>query len=293
MPDNILRSSLSFNLNCNTTAEITRPCASFSTPRLRNLLEPLRLLHGFQFVSITGPLDEKYKTELCLSICKKAPTFQESLFKLLHESKKGDEAFKAGGSAPDRLRRAIRIYNGVMTDLKDQCARFDRAVLQSRTRSATTPVVADVILHIGYTDLVFKLEHKLAMAHYRLSQYEEARKWSARAVKTIVEDWAPLVANRLVDPRYAYAYQLNARANRSLGRYKEAVEAMEGAVRMAPHLAKVLQLYRDEEGWHREMQRKTVKMVLDGGRDRKGRRFVMRYPADFEDVKRRLPEQCA
>ena len=113
-------------------------------------------------------------------------------------------------------------------------------------------------------------------------------------MRTLVEDWAPLVAHHPVDPpRCAYAYQLNARANWSLGRYKEAVEAMEGAVRMAPHLAKVLQLYRDEEGWHREMQLKTVKMVLDGGRERMGRRFVMRYPADFEDVKRRLPEQCA
>lgn len=90
-PDNILRSSLSLNLNCNTTAETNQTLCFLQPTAIETPARTPPPSPRLSSISITEPLDEQYKAELYLSVCKKAPAFQESLSKLLHEVQKGDE----------------------------------------------------------------------------------------------------------------------------------------------------------------------------------------------------------
>lgn len=290
----IYESSLSVNLHCNTTAETSPNRASFTIPQVKSLLEPLRILHSFQSTNITGSLDEQYKTELCLDICKKAPSLQERSLKVRDKIREGDDAFNARNTKPkDRFRQAIRLYEAAMTDLKNSCSRFDQPV-----RVLANPIsfsTAGSDFHHTYTSIVFSLRIKLAAAHAQLEQYEQCRKWSGRAVKAIDQDEDPPVIDHDADRRYLRAYELHARASNKLGRWGEAVSSMQKAVDIAPHLEEGLKLFEDDERKHKERQLMTVREVLalagksldrDGRKKRYGPPFVMRYPADFDRVKK-------
>lgn len=248
-------SSLSIDLNCNTADEINKFRASFTTTALKNLIEPLHLLHSFQFAYITGPLDEKYKSDLCLSICKEAPSFQESSLKVLHKV----QGLKALGTQRNMTyyRQAISTYNTVMTELKDRCSRLDWAT-QARI-GANTASIADLRVHNAYTNLVFMLRTNLATSHFQIGQYWQARKWSEHAMEIVNERWNPLAINYQADPRYLKALLFNARSNNKLGRWKEAVYSMEKAVEIAPSRTKELELFKGDEKRHAEKQLKTVK----------------------------------
>ena len=95
----IFRSSLLINVNCSIAGENDRNRASFSTPLLKSLLEPLRSLYSFQSAHITRPLDEHYIADLCMSICKKAPSFREVFLGVLEIVQEGDEAFENQNSS--------------------------------------------------------------------------------------------------------------------------------------------------------------------------------------------------
>lgn len=224
----IFKSSLSINLSCSTAAEEDKARTSFSIPLQKSLLEPLRSLHSFQTVSITGPLDEQYKTELCLSICKNPSSFQKRLSDVLDRVREGDEAFNTARTTA-HYHRAITVYNTAMTELKDGCSRLYRS---GGLGMGLVPTLhADEInLKVTYSDLVCKLQINLAAAHFELGHYAQSRKWGYDAFETLGEDHTVFSP----DPRCGKAYLLLARSNNKLGRWEEAVEWMEEAVRIVP-----------------------------------------------------------
>ncbi|KAF6232520.1 hypothetical protein HO173_009188 [Letharia columbiana] len=267
----IYESTLLVNLHCNTTAETSPNRASFTIPQVKSLLEPLRILHSFQSTKITGSLDEQYKTELCLDICKKAPSLQERSFKVRDKIREGDDVFNARNTKPkDLFRQAIRLYEAAMTDLKNSCSIFDRPVRMLGNPISFSTAGSD--FHHVYTNIVFSLRIRLAAAHAQLEQYEQCRKWSGRAVRTIDQDGGPPDIDHEAD-----------------------LSSMQKAVDIAPHLEEELKLFEDDERKHRERQLRTVREVLalagkgldrDGRKKRYGQPFVMRYPADFDRVKK-------
>ena len=250
---------LSINIDYNTADEENSFGASFSTLPL-NLLEPLRLLHSFHTAHITGPLDERYKSNLCLSICKEAPSVQDSLLEVLGMVEVGPKAINAQ-STMSYYRQAIKTYNTAMTNLKDRFSRF-YWIAEARYR-LNTASTADLSIHIVYTILVYRLRLRLASCHFQMDQWEQARKWSERAVEPISEAVNPLIVNVTSNHHYLKAFIVNARSNNKLGRWKEAVDSMEKAVKLSPSLAEELKLFKDDEKKHKENQMKTVRKVSD------------------------------
>lgn len=276
------------DLNCNTADENTQTHASFSIPLLKNLLEPLRLLRAFQFVHITGPLDEQYTTDLCLSMCKKAPSFTESLLGVMHKKKNDQIAIKVRGNE-NRLFQTVKMYNTAMTGLKDRCSGFDWAV-QSRLRIGHfAPSFTDIGLHIAYMEFLYRLRLNLASTHSKLEQWWQCRKWSGHAMMIVHEDPLLPVRNNASDNYYAHACRLNALSNNKLGRWEEAVTSIREAVKISPDLKQEVEEYERDLQKSKERQVKIVRVILTENRTKRNERSrVMRYPADFEKVKQRL-----
>ena len=272
--DPIVHKAVTINLNCSTAAEQAIDLACPTMRQLKSLLEPFRLLHSFRFANITGPLDEQYKTDLCLGICKKTPSFEESLSEVLDKVKEGDNFFNAQGAS--RYLRAIEIYKAAMTDLKNRCCRI-------RFSSSAIPSATGLDLRIVYMDLIFKLRVNLATAHLQTGQYWQARKWTNRVMDAAGHEIVMLRYER--HPRYYKACVMNAHSNRKLARWDEVIEAVDEAVRVAPHMEPQLSWFREEEREYREKMSQTVKMVLENSRTENGGCRVIRYPADFEEVK--------
>ena len=210
-PGAIIGSSLLINLNCNTTAEDNPEQASFSIPLLKGLLEPLRSLDSFGFSSITGPLDEEYKRDLCLDICKEGPFFLGYMDKVMEEIREGEKVYETTNiSHYCRCRKAIRIWESAMIMLKDRCSGVDRS-----------PVP---FLYIGnhraYLSLVLYIRHLLVKAYCELEEWDQGRKWSGR-VMTLVEEvgtqyFIIYPANPAKYP-YMSACRANGRCNNKVG----------------------------------------------------------------------------
>ena len=250
-PERNFGGSLLINLNCSTTVGIALTRASFSVSQVTSLLAPLRVLHSFRFAHITGPLDEKYKMDLCRSICKAAPSFEESLFEVLVKVQEGDVAFNAGIETGHYL-QALRIYNAAMTDLKDRCGGLAWTV--SQRLGPATPSAADIQSCTAYFNLRFKLRVKLAAVLFELGHHEKTRQWMVVAVKPI--RFSPLTSDD------KEAYLLHARINKKLGRWTQAIDSMEDVVAMAPHLRHELELLKGDAKRHREQELKARKKDL-------------------------------
>lgn len=281
-PIQIFKSSLSINLNWSPAADNNHTRASFSLPLQKSLLESLRSLHGFQTVSITGPLDEQSKADLCSSIGKDGPNYQTRLSKVLDKVREGNEAFN-GPKTAIHYRRAIAVYNNAMTELKDECSRLFHSGEQAMGLAPT--LSADDNLTYGV--LVFKLQIKLATAHFRLGQYTQSLRWSNNALNLEDYDYSAYTS----DADRGKAFLLLARSNNRLGRWEEAVDWMGVAVEKMPHLEPELETFKGDVKVAQEIQVETVKIILNESRVSKGRQVVVRYPSDFDKVKARLYSQ--
>ncbi len=280
-------SSLSITLTCNTSGGDEQTRASFSIPRLKSLLEPLRFVHSFCAASITGPLDEQYKNDLSLSICKMAPTFQESLSEVERKVREYRELFEV--QDPDNYHDAIRVYSNAMTELKDRCSRLDSDIQPQSPVVLYSVADQKLQLHTEYITLVFVLQTCLANAYFQLGQYDQSRKWSARAMDIEFDTWGIHLDNH---PDYAMARLLNARSNNKLGRWEEAVDSIKEAVVDIPHLEEELKAFEEDLKRHekrlKEKRLETVRMVLAKNQSQNGRRLVLKYPEDFDKVMKEL-----
>lgn len=252
---------------------------------MKSLLESFHLLHSFPSCDITGPIDEQYRNGLGLSICRKAPSFQESLSVVENKVKEGDEAVNAQGITA-RYRQAIRIYTSAMVELKDRCHKLDHDIL-----SWTVHSTADMNLHDAYLFLIFRIQVSLANAHIQLGQYEQSYKWSNRAVRAAQKTGFGQTRFYEAHPHYLNAFVLHARSNNKFGRWDEAVESMKTAVRIAPHLEQELKFFEEDKERHKAKQLNTVRVVLEKSRNRNGSFHVIRYPADFERVEDQIQHQ--
>ena len=232
-----------------------------------------------------GPIDEQYRNGLCLSICRKAPSFQENLSAVENKVKEGDEAVNAQGTTA-RYRQAIKIYSSAMVELKDRCHKLDHDLL-----SWTVASTADMNVHDAYLYLIFRLRVSLANAHIQLGQYEQSYKWSDRAVRAAHKTDSGQTGFYEAHPHYLKAFVLHARSNNKLGRWDEAVESMRIAVRTAPHLEQELKLFVEDKERHKVKQLNTVRVVLEKSRNRNGSFHLIRYPADFERVADQIQHQ--
>ncbi len=280
-------SSLSITLTCNTSGGDEQTRGSFSIPRLKSLLEPLRFVHSFYAASITGPLDEQYKTDLSRSICKMAPTFQESLSEVEKKVREYGELFDS--QDPDDYHHVVRVYSNAMTELKDRCSRLDSDILPQSPVVLYSIADKKLQLHTEYITLVFVLQTCLANAYFQLGQYDQSRKWSARAMDIELDTWGIRLDSH---PDYAMACLLNARSNFKLGRWEEAVDSMKEAVVDAPHLEEELKAFEEDVKRHekrlKEKRLETVRTVLAKNRSQNERRLVIKYPEDFDKVMKEL-----
>lgn len=270
----IFGSSLLININCNTAGKDDGNLPSFSTPLVKSLLEPLRSLSSFQFAQITGPLDKQYKTDLCASICKKAPSFRESFLGVLGKVQEGDEAFNAQNTT-GHYAQAIKAYEAALTYLRDQCSRHYFII---RRELGPLPYSEeDFNVHIEYRALLCKLYTNLATAHFGLGQYVQSRNLSLHILEELF----------LSDPEYEVASLVFVRSNHKLGRREEAIEKMEILAEVmegAPHLVQELEILKADQKRHKEIQLKTVQTLLAKSRGENGQPLVIRYPADFQKV---------
>ena len=280
-------SSLSINLTCNTSGGDEQARSSFSIPRLESLLEPLRFVHSFYAASITGPLDEQYRTDLSLSICKIAPTFQEALSDVEKNVREYGKFFEV--QYPVDYHHVVRVYSNAMTELKDRCSRLDSDIRPESTVVLYSVADKKLRLHIKYITLVFVLQTYLANAYFQLEQYDQSRKWSERAMDMEYDTWGTSFYDH---PDYAKACLLNARSNNRLGRWEEAVDMMKQAVVDAPHLEEELKAFEEDLKRYEKRLRKrrleTVRTVLAKNRSQNGRRLVIKYPEDFDKVMKTL-----
>ena len=83
------------------------------TPRLRRLLEPLRVLHSIGFSCIDAPISEHYRQEIQSSLSRARPAIHDHYLKLLSTYDEALETFAAGcfASAIHKLRDTLDIYN--------------------------------------------------------------------------------------------------------------------------------------------------------------------------------------
>ena len=244
-PDVIFGSSLLINVNCSTSGENEGNRASFSPPLVMSLLEPLRSLYSFQFAQITGPLDERYMEDLCVNICREAPSFRESFLGVLDLVQEGDEAFDNQNSTVD-CARAIKFYNAAITYLKDRCLGHYLTIRMGLVgrRPGFQPYSDESInLHIAYISLLGKLQLNLATAHFRLWRFAQSRKWSQHAIRE----------GRLSGSRLEAASLLNVRSNQRLGRWKEAIARMELLLEDAPHLEPELKRLKEHEKRYKDL----------------------------------------
>lgn len=259
------------NLNCNTAAEDNPERASFSVPVLKGLLEPLRSLRRFGFSSITGQLDEEYKRDLCLSICKQGPFFKEYMFKVMAEIREANKASENTNiSHYSRYRKSIRILESAMIMLKDRCSAVDRVPAHSLYNER----------HKAYLILILCIRSDLARAYCELEEWDQGRKWSGRFM-TLVEETRTQYFIYPPTKTHIRACWLNGRCNNKLGRWDEAIASMEKAVALAPYLEGELNLFKTDLQDHKDRQSKAVKMALERRRDKDGRPLVLRYPRDF------------
>ena len=244
-PDVIFGSSLLINVHCNTLGENEGNRASFSTPLVKRLLEPLRSLYSFGFAQITGPLDERYMEELCVSICKKGPSFRESFLGVLDIVREGDEAFDNQNSTVD-CARATKLYNAAVKYLKDRCSGHYLAIRVGLIgwRPGVSPYSDESMnLYIAYTQLLGKLQLNLATAHFRLRRYAQSRKWSLHAIKE----------GRLSGSCRETASLLNVRSNQRLGRWGEASARTKLLLKDAPHLEPELKRLKEQEKTYKNL----------------------------------------
>ena len=269
--DAIVGGSLLINLNCNTTVEDKPDRASLSIPVLKGLLEPLRALRQFRSSSITGPLDEEYKRDLSLSICKEGSSWNEDMIKVMAEIREGERVSKNTDIPPYcRARKSIRIFESAMIMLKDRCSFIEQA-----------PIFSGYVPNKkAYRDLVLCIRYDIAEAYCDLEEWDQGRKWSGR-VMTFVE---AIGMQSFVCPEKVYmsACRLNGQCNNKLGRWEEAISSMEEAVILAPQLKEELDTFRKDLQDHRDRQLKAVKMALERRTDNHGRTRVLRYPRDFD-----------
>ena len=270
-PDAIIGSSLLINLNCTTTVEDKPEHASFSIPVLKGLLEPLRSLRGFGSSSITGPLDEEYKRDLCQGICKKRRFWKEDMYKVMAEIR---ESYKAWGNTDIshccRARKIIRISESAMIMLKDRCSAYHPAPVHPR----------------GYLMLVFCIRYDFAQAYCELEEWDQGQKLSGRLMTLVKEVGMEYVDCSRED--CVSACLLNARCNNKLGRWEEAISSMEEAVALARHLEEELNHFKKDLQDHKERQLKAVRMALERRKNKHGRPLPLRYPGDFDWALSRL-----
>ena len=279
--DEISRSSLLIYLNCNTAVEDKPERASLSIPVLRGLLEPLRSLRQFGSSSITGPLDEEYKRDLCLGICKKGTFFKQDMFKVMAEILESDEVSKNTDiSHYCRARKRIRILESAMIMLKDRCSAIDRAHVHSQK----------ILSHKGYLHLVLCIRYDLAGAYCDLEEWDQGRKWSGRVMILVEEVRMPY--SFCPDEIYMSACRLNGQCNNKLGRWEEAISSVEKTLVFAPQLEEELNTFKKDLQDHKDRHLKAVKMALERRRDKKGRPLMLRYPRDFDWALSRLYMQA-
>ena len=275
-PKTIIGSSLLLNFNCNTTAKDNPERASFSIPVLKGLLEPLRALRRFGSSSITGPLDEEYKRDLCLSICRKDSYNKEYTDKLVAAIRESDQVSENTDiSHYCRAHKRIRILESTMIMLKDRFSKIDQAPVHSRG-----------ISHQVYLVIVLRIRYDLAEAYCDLEEWTQGRKWSGR-VMTLVKE-VGLQYSGCHPDLHMSACLWNGRCNNKLGRWEEAIASMEEAVAYAPQLKEELKLFKKDLKDHKKRHLKAVKMVLKRRRDKDGRPLVLRYPRDFDRAMSRL-----
>ena len=279
-PKAIVGSSLLINFNCDTTAKDNPERASFSMPVLKGLLEPLRALRRFRSSSITGPLDEEYKRDLCLSICRKESYNKEYTDKVMAAIRESDQVSENTNiSHYCRAHKRIRILESTMTMLKDRFHKIDQAPVHSRSSRS-------IISHKAYLILVLCIRYDLAEAYGELAEWTQGRKWSGR-VMTLVKEVGMQYAG--CHPHlYMLACLLDGRCNNKLGRWEEAIASMEEAVAYAPHLQEELKIFKKDLQDHKKRQLEAVKMALKRRRDKDGQPLLLRYPRDFDRALSRL-----
>ena len=279
-PGGIIGSSLLINFNCNMTAKDNPQRASFSIPALKGLLEPLRSLRRFESSSIAGPLDEEYKRDLCLSICRKGSYNEEYTDKVMAAIRESDQVSKNTDiSHYCRAHKRIRILESTMIMLKDRFSPIDRVPVHSRSSRS-------IISHKIYLILVLNIRYDLAEAYCGLEEWNQGRKWSGRVMALVKE--VGLRYSGCHPNTYMSACLLNGRCNNKLGRWEEAIASMEEAVAYAPQLKEELKLFKKDLQDHKKRQLKAVKMALKRRRDKDGRQLLLRYPRDFDRALSRL-----
>ena len=66
---------------------------------------------------------------------------------------------------------------------------------------------------------------------------------------------------------------------------------MEEAVRIVPHLELELEFFKEDKKIQQEVQFETVRRVLAESRNSENKPVVVKYPSDFDRVKKRLSSQ--
>ncbi|CAD6576074.1 MAG: hypothetical protein ASARMPRED_007594 [Alectoria sarmentosa] len=225
-PNFLTTSSLEVELNCpvGRSEGENDKIASYAPKLVEQLLQPLRQLHSLQHAYIIGDIDEKFKADLCASICNDLPSGDSVVRDVVNTIKKGNEAF-----ANSEFEEAISIYKAAAKDNHDRACRWPVAVY------TTTPgAIANTRLHYAFVRNRFVLRNKLAKTYLQMGAYEAAYKWSERAAHEIKCYMRTPRLNHVPRPFQegdeTEAHLLKAHASEGMGRLGEAFQIVKDLV---------------------------------------------------------------
>lgn len=193
---------------------------SYVPVNLERFLQPLRQLHSLQTVSVIGDLDNKFKADLCASICRQQPSDDDVLHDIVTAIKKGDEAW-----ANNDFKKALSIYLAAARDNQERSYRL-------RPRSGVAP---NDRLHFAFVGNRFALRMKLAETYLQLRLWTIAYSWSRRAAQQV--ESSPIDKRILTpypDNARMRAYWLMVRATEELGDWSKALAYMKLLLRLEP-----------------------------------------------------------
>lgn len=217
----LLRSNLSRHFQ--SSLSIVMRGVALTRTSIWKLLEPFRRLHSMASVSITGQIEDEYKSNLIAEMSKQAPGNYTVVQGIQNAMKEGDQA----ASIHD-FSIAISKFKRAWEDNKDWYW----------THHVTTAILGNAILDEDHFNTTFvptrlAIGTKLAITYLKLENHSQAYEWIKNA---LMNTW-PCHQGAGDRPRvaaYASIYSIAAQASEGLGLVKRAVEEMKEAVRHDP-----------------------------------------------------------
>ena len=213
------RCSLSFDVNVVVNKEPAdsyyQGCHRVAPSSHKRLLEPFRILNSVLAPHISGPIDPEYKLDILKSLCKQAPSHEESFHNVIASLEQGVKAFKRS-----RYHLALSTFKTAIVDhdLIPSCFVDSETILEHGG-------YAGLPLHEAAARVESILRLNLSETYLQLEQYDKAHDCSMRALSGIGRHRRDTERDYVGIPPTEF-YALMSFASESLGMVQHATSEM-------------------------------------------------------------------